>query len=245
LLILFSGPIKTVTDYNVKTITKNSTISTYVPTATAFGGLFPPYCRPARAISALGSLANDTAATACGCLGHRVPTTTTTLIITAAPVEVTSTAVDGSAPTTTIYHIVKDTTTVFVRPQKTTTKKTTTCITSTIYETYAAPTFTKVYGPKAGCADVAPGVPTDLPSSVASLPDATEACKDLCEQDPHCSFMYVQRLFSESDGKPFFGCLRSDKLFNPDTDLNCEPKQGVYGVALGFDAEDRGTEPLS
>lgn len=214
-----------------------------MPTGTQ-GGLFPPLCRPPRAISALGSLHNGTLATACSCLGHRVSTTTSTVWVNAKPVPVTSTAVQGTAPTTTIYKIVLATTTFTEHPEKTISSRTTSCTTSTVVETYAAPTFTKVYGPKAGCADIAPGRPKQLDDSFTNLADATRECRGLCEQDAHCEFVYVQRLFSESDGKPYFGCVLNDRHLNAHRDLKCQEKSGIYGVALGFDAYDRGTEPL-
>lgn len=225
-------------------ISKNATTATYVPTATQGSGLFPPFCRPPHAISALGSLHNGTLATACSCLGHPAKTTTTTEIITAKPVQVTSTAVQGTAPSTTIYQIVLSTTTLTVQPLKTVSTHVIKCTTATVVQTYAAPTFTKVYGPKAGCADIAPGRQVKLDDTIKRLPGATMECRSQCEQDATCEFVYVQRLFSQSDGRPYYGCVLNDAHFDASKDLDCGRKAGVYGVALGFDARGRGSEPL-
>lgn len=165
-------------------------------------------------------------------------------MVTAKPVPVTSTAVDGNAATTTIFHIVRATTTLTVRPLKTLTKHKTSCTTNTVTQTYAAPTFTKVYGPRAGCADTAPGKPKALDASITSMFNATQECQGLCEQDAKCSFVYIQRLFSESNGKPYFGCTFNPEHLDAETDLDCQRKAGIYGVAVGYDAYERGTEPL-
>jgi hypothetical protein len=226
-------------------VSKNTTLTTYVPTQTTGWGLFPPFCVPSHAISALGSLGNGTIATACGCLGYHIPSTTITSTVTAKPVQVTSTEVEGSAKTTTIFHLVRATKTVTVQPTKITTKHVVSCTTSTVYQTYAAPTFTKVYGPKAGCEDVAPGSIKKLSPSIAHIRKANYVCKSICEQDAKCSFVYVQRLYAESDGTPYFGCMLNEEQFSKGSTLECGKKTGVYGVAMGFDAVDRGTEILS
>lgn len=65
----------------------------------------------------------------------------------------------------------------------------------------------------------------------------------ICEQDSKCSFVYVQRQFAESNGKPYFGCVLNTEQFDEESTLDCG-KKGVYGVAVGFDAVDRGTKVL-
>lgn len=162
------------------------------------------------------------------------------------PVPVTSTAVDGTAPTTTVYKLVLATTTVTEQPEKTVSTRTTSCTTSTVVETYAAPTFTKAYGPKAGCADVAPGRAVRLDENHTNLPDATHECRSLCEQDTKCEFVYVQRLFDmKSDGKAYYGCVLNEQHLDTSKDLKCQKKAGIWGVAVGFNANGRGTEPLA
>ncbi|KAK5166595.1 uncharacterized protein LTR77_008138 [Saxophila tyrrhenica] len=238
------GPVKLITSTSTKYNTLNTTLTTYVPTAPSGTALFQPFCRPRRALLALGSLEDDTLATACACLGHRLSTSTSTQWVTAKPVPVTSTAIDGTAPTTTIFHIVRHTKTLTVRPEKTMTKHKTACTTATLTETYAAPTFTQVYGPKAGCADTAAGSPVALDPSITNMWKATDECKAICQQDANCEFVYVQKLFSESNGKPYFGCTMNAQHLDEEKDLDCKRKAGVYGVAVGYDAYDRGTEPL-
>lgn len=93
--------------------------------------------------------------------------------------------------------------------------------------------------------DVAPGKSKKLDSSITQIRNATAECKGICEQDSKCSFVYVQRLFSESNGKPYFGCVLNKEQFDEGNTLDCGKKAGIYGMAVGFDAVDRGTEVLS
>ncbi|KAK3707624.1 hypothetical protein LTR37_011972 [Vermiconidia calcicola] len=235
------GPVKTITSVKTKVTTEVETFTTYVaPTQEPVVSVAAATCETAEAIDALTQLPGARLATACSCIGQLMPSATVTSTITAAAVQTLTTDVAGTAPTTTVYNIVRSTITQTVRPKKTITKKTTVCTTSTTIEAYAAPTFTQVYGPKAGCADTAKGPSKKLEASVSNLKKATAECQSLCEQDADCSFVYVQRMFA-NDGTQYFQCSFNDHQLDIDSDLNCGRKAGVYGVAVGYDANDRGT----
>lgn len=239
-----SGPVQTITTMSTKLTTENTTLTTYVPAAQT-AAMVESICLPTQAISALGHLPGGVLATACSCIGHHLPTLTITSTVTAPAVRTQTTNFAGTAPTTTIYGIVLHTTTITERPTKYITSSTETCTTSTITVSYAAPTFTQVYGPRAGCIDAtASGPGKALDASIRDLHKATQECKSLCAQDPSCSFVYTQRLVTKRGGTPHFQCSFNDQKLDAGDDLLCQKRPGLYGVAIGYDACERGTEPL-
>ena len=129
-------------------------------------------------------------------------------------------------------------------PSKWVTETTTSCTTSTKTESYAAPTFTKVYGPKAGCKDTAQDKGYHLDSSIDTLYNATQECKGLCVQNSDCSFVYIQRLLSSDGSGSHYECSFNDHELSSTGDLTCGENEKVYGVAIGYDACDRGKEEL-
>lgn len=242
----YRGPTTTVTKLHTKHVTDNTTITTYVsPSATFAAAAVAPPCNASHAMSVLGSMSNGTLADACSCIGNPVATSTTTMIITAAPVQTQTTEFAGTAPTTTIYKISRKTFTTTVAPTAYVKSKTTIWATSTKTESYAAPTFSHVFGPKTGCADIAPGPARSLDASIDNFRNATQECQDVCAQEARCAFVFVQQtLAHQSKDASRFQCSFGDHRFDEAKDLECGKQKGTYGTAIGFDACDRGTKQL-
>jgi len=125
-------------------------------------------------------------------------------------------------------------------PPRTISVSTLTSVTSTSTVSLAAPTFTQVFGPQAGCVDIGEGPAQQLDLSVTGS-NATQECKDLCTQMPACSFVYVQQLAPKWGGKtPHYQCFFNDHHLNATADLDCGRNDSVWGEANGFDAYGRG-----
>lgn len=203
-------------------------------------------CNPGRAVSSLGGLAEGVLATACSCIGHPARTTTVTTIINAPAVNTLLTSFVGTAPTTTIYNIALLTTTVTRHPIKVITQTTTECTTSTAVLTYAAPEYTQAFGPKAGCVDKNVASSKILPHDTSSIDDAAQQCKDLCTQDSKCAAIYIQHMSFVRGGPKHYHCFMNAEKLDVETDLKCypNPKQTIFGEAIGYDATGRGTKAL-
>lgn len=169
-----------------------------------------------------------------------------TSIVNAPAVKTRITSFDGTAPTTTIYNIALQTTTVTEQPTKFVTRTKSQYTTSSIIISYAAPTFTQVVGPKAGCVDTNASSFKILSHNIDYLQSAVEQCKSLCSQEAACAAVYVQHMSFVRGGSKHYHCFFNDKKLDVESDLQCfpKPKKTIYGMAVGYDACDRGTKPL-
>ena len=156
----------------------------------------------------------------------------------------TTTLFDGPAPTTTILMRVGVTYTETVTlPASTLWISLTTSATSTKTVALAAPTFTQVFGPKAGCIDQMAATAFNLDPSVTDVNNATLECKGLCTQDRLCQHVYVQIMFTDyGTTEPYFECYFNQRRLNVTRDLECGNREGTWGEACGFDAVGRGVE---
>ncbi|TKA71293.1 hypothetical protein B0A55_07595 [Friedmanniomyces simplex] len=116
-----------------------------------------------------------------------------------------------------------------------------TSATSTSTVALAAPSFTQVFGPKAGCIDQASSGGDQLDASITDIRNATQECQDLCAQIGLCEHVYVQRLFTDyGTVAPYFECSFNDQHLNVTRDLQCGNRVGTWDAAVGFDAYGRG-----
>lgn len=194
----------------------------------------------------LSNMDNGTLADACSCIGNAPATTTATEYVTSL-IGTTTTSFAGLAPTTTAYFIDRvtctetETASPVVIPVSTTTT-----ITETSTVSLAAPTFYSVYGPKSGCADTSVGKAQVLDASITDSEKAVSMCKDICKQEPSCSFLYVQQMFTDyGSASPYYECYMNEKELDESNDLQCGKKVGIFGNATGYDACNRGTVSAS
>lgn len=244
---MFRGPTSTITDIQISTYSENATVTTYVPCSSMSSAALvveavDATCNAADALPALASLtSNDTLATACSCMGKPVPTYTRTKTVNAPAVQATTTAVDGTPKTTTLYAITQVTLTETVQPVTTLAVSSSTTVTTTSTISLESPTFTPVFGPKAGCIDIAVGPAAALSSNITSMPEAVKECKEICAQEPSCKHIYVQHVFEMwGDREPHYMCNMNKKHLKPRRDLRCGKKESIFGMARGFDAYGRG-----
>lgn len=116
-------------------------------------------------------------------------------------------------------------------------------VTETSTVSLAAPTYTQIFGPEAGCSNLNAGKAEALDANITEDCEADKACKDLCSQEPTCKFLYVQRLFRDYGGaSPYYQCYMNSKEFDEERDLVCGRQENIWGTARGFDACGRGTE---
>ena len=201
-------------------------------------------CNPQQAVSSLGSLVPGVLATVCSCIGHPARTTTVTSTVNAPAVKTRTTEFAGTAPTTTLYEVALLTTTITQRPVEVVTQTKDDITTSTLTVSYAAPIFTQAFGPKAGCLDISSASSKILPHNVSSLHEAAQQCKALCSQNADCAAMYVQHMSFVRGGPKHYHCFMNDHKLVAADDLQCSRPKTIYGVAIGYDACERGTEPL-
>jgi hypothetical protein len=219
-------------------------MTTFIPTAKFAAAAVDPTCNPEHAVSALDNLPSGFLATACSCIGHPARTTTVTSTVNAPAVNTRTTEFAGTAPTTTIYDVALLTTTITEQPTKFVTQTKETCTTSTLTVSYAAPKFTQAFGPKAGCIDTASKSSKILPHDVSDLHAATQQCKSLCSQDASCAAVYVQHMRFMRGGPQHYHCFFNDKNLDAESDLQCSKPKAIYGTAIAYDANDRGTKAL-
>jgi hypothetical protein len=80
-----------------------------------------------------------------------------------------------------------------------------------------------------------------LPNDVTEECEADKHCQAICDQTPTCKFLYVQKLFGDYGGAtPYFQCYMNNEDFDAERDLQCGRQEGIWGMARGFDACDRG-----
>ncbi|KAK4953658.1 hypothetical protein LTR10_008261 [Elasticomyces elasticus] len=237
----------TVTSFTTHTNLASTTLTTYTraaPTAWARRRskrerLAQSTCTSGVALSALSTLSSEQLEVACSCLDMPVPIAT----ITASAIETSTTTVNqGSASTTTLLMLVGITyTNTITLPPSTAWITLGTSATSTATVALAAPTFTKVFGPEAGCIDQAYSGGDQLDQSITDVREAAQKCQDRCAQNSLCQGLYVQQLFTDyGDVKPYWNCNFNSQHLNVSRDLQCGNRVGIWGVAVGFDANGRG-----
>lgn len=235
------------TEYStaIETECQSSTITTYTSQASPTGQRQKRQASESACISSgletLSSLSNETLSNACSCLDIAAPTETSTVYVTNL-VEATVTSYSGLAPTTTAEFIDRVTVTETVTPGHTViTVSSTKTATSTITVSLAAPTYEPNFGPKAGCSSLNAARFESLDEKIDCDADAAKACQDICDQEPTCKFLYVQRLFADFlDTTPYYQCYMNDRDFDEQRDLICGRPEGQYGNAVGFEVCDRG-----
>jgi hypothetical protein len=185
---------------------------------------------------------NRTLATACACIGITAPTSTITKYVTQVLQSTSASYSSGDAPTTTAYFIDKVTCTETRTPAPVVIPvRTTTTVTETSTVSLIAPTLAHIYGPTAGCADLGVGKAHVLDNSITDQRHALDICKDVCEQEPTCKTLYVQRMFTNYGGAtPYYECYMNDHAFVELTDLQCGQNVGIYNTAIAYDACGRG-----
>ncbi|KAK5733774.1 hypothetical protein LTR17_009478 [Elasticomyces elasticus] len=237
----------TVTSFATQTDLASTTLTTYTraaPTAWARRRIkrerpARPTCTPGVAPFALSTLPSDQLEAACSCLGMPMAIATTT----ASAVETTTTTVyQGSASTTTLLMLVGITyTKTITLPPSTAWITLSTSATSTATVALTAPTFTKVFGPEAGCIDQAYYGGDQLDPSITDVREAAQKCQDWCAQNSLCAHVHVQRLFTDYGSvKAYWECNFNSRHLNVSRDLQCGNTVGIWGIAIGFDANGRG-----
>ena len=228
----------------ISTTCLTSTITTYTtPSASATGYRQKRQAASSACIAdgleSLSSFNNATLASACSCLNIAAPTEITTVWVTSF-IAATTTSFIGLAPTTTAEFIDRATTTetVSIVTIPVSSVKT---ITETKTISLAAPTYAPNFGPKAGCSNLYSGRAEALANTITEDCEADKACQEICSQEPSCKFLYVQRLFADyGDATPYYQCYMNDQDLDEKRDLQCGRQEGIYGMARGYDACDRG-----
>ena len=189
----------------------------------------------------MSSLNNQTLANACSCLNIAPATELSTVYVTSY-IAATTTSFVGLAPTTTAEILDQATITVTVTPSAAVIPVTSTkTLAETTTISLAAPTYSPVFGPEAGCSSLNAGRAEALPNTIVEDCEADKACQDICSQEPTCKFLYVQRLFGDYGGStPYYQCYMNEKDFDETRDLQCGRQEGIWGMARGFDACGRG-----
>lgn len=170
------------------------------------------------------------------------PSTEISTVYITSYIAATTTSFVGLAPTTTAEILDQATITVTVTPSAVvipvSSVKT---LTETSTVSLAAPTYTPVFGPEAGCSSLNAGRAEALPNTITEDCEADKACQEICSQEPTCKSLYVQLLFSDYGGStPYYQCYMGDQDFDEKRDLQCGRQEGIYGTARGFDACGRG-----
>lgn len=229
----------------------SSTSSTYVhasatPTAARHKRQVASLLCQASGLAAIAAMETAQRKTACSCLGLGGTSTTTSTQYVTVPIPSTTTTFLGKAPTVTSQFIDRVTITETVTPSAVIIPlSTTTTLTETTTVSFAAPTYTQIYGPKPGCADVSSFKAQLLEAGCDNYEDAVSRCRDICDQEPTCRFLYVQRMFTNyGDAQPHFQCYMNDHELDESKDLQCGKKEGIFGNARGYDVCDRGTTAL-
>ncbi|KAK6432783.1 hypothetical protein LTR95_011043 [Oleoguttula sp. CCFEE 5521] len=197
----------------------------------------------ASSLSVLSGASSNALMSACACLGHEASTTTSTLYVTSA-IRSTTTVYpgDSSPPTKTAYflaHLVVTTTLVPANIVIPLTITITASTTTTL--ALAAPSFTQIFGPRAGCNNIGVLNSTDLDPSITDAGVASQQCKTICKQEPRCKFLWVQKMLADYGAlEPRFECGLDDAVFDEGRDLVCGCDEGIHGEACGFAVLGRG-----
>lgn len=219
-------------------------------------------CNTMSALASLGALFADDLNTACACIGVTAfPTRSITVTETQsakaqpameealgaygtlqAPNAYTTEAACEARTSTKFYKQSMLYTKTVTLPAKTITLNTKASQTSTSVVTLAAPHYTQVFGPKAGCADVAANFTAEqLPNTITDETEAMQKCQGMCTQKGECEHVFVQQMLTDyGDAKSYWECFFNDHTLVESTDLDCGQREGTYGKALGWDALGRG-----
>ena len=237
------GPTKTITQTAVlSTSTVQTTQTTYLPPSALAQARAVENCQPSTALDALKAItADDRRSTACSCIGHAASTSTSTEVVTAPSVPTTTSIVVGVALTTTIYHLAKQAVTTTAPPVAYTSISTVNTESRTTTASLAAPTFARVFGPQAGCAYTHDGIRTPLGPETTCADEATKQCQAMCEQEPTCRFVWVQKLACDAATRaPRFQCQMTDAPLHRLRDIRCGKGNLALGEAHGYNADGRG-----
>ncbi|TKA24601.1 hypothetical protein B0A50_06361 [Salinomyces thailandicus] len=169
-----------------------------------------------------------------------IPSTTQSSLatVTSGPIEQ-----QGVASTTTLIMLGHATITETVTAASTISATETESLTSTSTVALAAPRYSQVFGPKAGCTFTDDAPAQQLDDSITDSMEATQKCKDLCTQRAECSFVYIQHLFVDyGPTTPHYQCYFNDHPLDAAADLECGRNEGIWGEACGFDAMGRGLQ---
>ncbi|KEQ98137.1 hypothetical protein AUEXF2481DRAFT_36634 [Aureobasidium subglaciale EXF-2481] len=212
-------PTSTVTVISTKSIVSSSTATTFTTSAVRTESRRVSRvaaCGPAENI--LSGLDNAELSEACSCIGA-LPS-----------VEAAMLAVSPS--TTTMTAEVWST----VAPRVTESSTQTVSIQSIITVEKAAPSFTQVWGPKAGCDDI--GMASAQTFMVATMTEeqVTNICKATCMKQANCVFLYVQSIYPANN---FWNCYINTHGFDEEKDLECSKDTSIWGMAKGYSVVDR------
>ncbi|KAH0398953.1 hypothetical protein KCU89_g6708, partial [Aureobasidium melanogenum] len=103
----------------------------------------------------------------------------------------------------------------------------------------AAPSFTQVWGPKAGCDDIGMKSVQTFMLSTLNESQVTDTCKSTCLETPDCMFLYVQLTYPANN---FWNCYYNNHTFNEKKDLNCSKDTSIWGIAKGHSVVGRQPE---
>ncbi|KAF1346062.1 hypothetical protein BDV97DRAFT_34410 [Delphinella strobiligena] len=231
-VIVTEGATSTVWSASVLATTASTTITTYVSSVTAAKHAVGT-CSPSAAMSSLSALGSGQLWTVCSCMGVVPPASTLATAVT----EPVTGELDRTV-TTTITGEVDLT----VAPSTVILYTVTSSFTQTSTVTLQAPTFTQVWGTKAGCVD--PGFQkSDTLDSLNSLDGMTQAisqCQDNCAQLDYCAFVFVQYTLPDYNVTPVWKCYYNNHTLNTATDIECGKSETIWGAADGFNAIGRG-----
>ncbi|KAI4775340.1 hypothetical protein E4T52_09702 [Aureobasidium sp. EXF-3400] len=79
----------------------------------------------------------------------------------------------------------------------------------------AAPSFTQIWGPKAGCDDIGMKSVQTFMLSTLNESQVTDTCKSTCLANN------------------FWNCYYNNHTFNEKKDLNCSKDTSIWGIAKG------------
>ncbi|CAD0100225.1 unnamed protein product, partial [Aureobasidium mustum] len=191
-------PTSTVTVTSTKSIVSKTTLTTFTtPSAKATGRRRRRVASCDTAENILSGLDNSELTEACSCIG-------------ALP-SVEGALMKAAPSTTTLTGEVWFT----VAPEVTTSITQTVSTLSVSTVKMAAPSFTQVWGPKAGCNDIGMKSVQTFMLSTLNESHVTEICKDTCLANN------------------FWNCYYNNHTFSEERDLNCSKDTSIWGMAKG------------
>ncbi|KAL2026555.1 hypothetical protein VTO58DRAFT_102535 [Aureobasidium pullulans] len=213
-------PISTVTVTSIKSIVSHSTTTTFTTSsvkATRRRRRRAASCNEPEDI--LSGLDDSALSEACSCVGA-LPTGEGDLL----KAEPSTTTITGEvwftvAPQVTVS-ITKTVSTLSVETVK-----------------LAAPSFTQVWGPTAGCDDIGMGSAQSYISGDMDEEQVTTICKATCMKQDDCDFLYVQSIYPANN---FWNCYFNNHTFDETKDLNCSKDKTIWGMAKGHSMIGRG-----
>ncbi|KAI5203345.1 hypothetical protein E4T39_04254 [Aureobasidium subglaciale] len=213
---LTNVPTSTVTVISTTSIVSQSTATTFTTSSVKAVGRRRMRDASCESVEDIMSGLDDTELSeACSCIGA-LPSVEAALLA-------------ASRSTTTVTAEVWFT----VAPQVTVSSTQTVSVQSIITIEKAAPSFTQVWGPKAGCDDT--GMSSAQSFMVATMTEeqVTNICKTTCtrSEQADCVFLYVQSIYPANN---FWNCYINTHGFDEDRDLNCSKDTSIWGMAKGY-----------